>query len=167
MLGCIKRLRQCLRHHDRDTLSDIADAVDRERRHRGGEHRLAVAAGKDRDRRDRAKPVIGKVAAVEDAEHARHRARLRGIYIADRRMTDRRPHEHRVGLTWRVEIVGEASLAGEQRLVLAAQRALITAKARGCAVHQISPDKVAVLRIATLTACGGIAGRLDTGEGRR
>ena len=38
-------------------LADVADAIDGERRHRGREHRLAVAAGKDRDRRDRAKAV--------------------------------------------------------------------------------------------------------------
>ena len=154
LLGCIERLRQRLRHHDRDALTDIADAIDRERRHRGREHRLAVPAGKDRDRRDRAEAVIREIAAGEDAEHARHSARVRHVHAADRRMTDGRPHEHRIGLARRVEVVGEAALAGEQRLVLAAQRAVITAKARGCAVHQISPDEVAVLRNATLAACG-------------
>ncbi len=167
LLGCIERLRQRLRHDDRNALADIADAVDRERRHRGREHRLAVPAGKDRDRRDRAKAVIAEIAAGEDAEHARHSARLRHIHVADRRMTDGRPHEHPVRLARRVEIVGEAALAGEQRLVLAAQRAVITAKACGCAVHQKSPDEIAVLQNATLAACGRIAGRLDTGEGRR
>ena len=38
------RLRQRLRDHDGDRLADVADAVRRQHRHRGREHRLAVAA---------------------------------------------------------------------------------------------------------------------------
>ena len=93
-LGCIERLRQRLRHDDRDALADIADAVDRERRHRGGEHRLAVAAGKDRDRRDRAKAVIAEIAAGEHAEHARHPRACDTSTLRIAAWLDGRAHEH-------------------------------------------------------------------------
>ena len=56
----------------------------------------------------------------------------RDIDAADRRMADRRAHEHAVGLARHVEVVGEPPAAGEQRLVLAAQRAVIAAEACAC-----------------------------------
>jgi hypothetical protein len=83
-------------------------------------------------------------------------------------MADLRAREHAVRLPRHVQVVGEGAAAGEQRLVLAAQGAMIAAEA--CrAVHRVVRIQSgrAVLRITTLTVCGEIAGRLDTGEGRR
>ena len=164
-LGGVLRLRQRFRDHDRDRLADIADAVRRQHRHRGRKHRLAVAAGKHRDRRDRAEPVGRRILAAVDAEHARHRARRREIDRADRRMADRRAHEHAIGLVRHGQVVGEPAAAGQQRLVLAAQGAMIAAEACRAVHHPVR--RLPLLRTATLASCGEIAGRLDTGEGHR
>ena len=56
-LGRVLRLSQRLGDDNRDRLAHIPDAIVGKHRHRGSEHRLAVASRKHRNRRDRAEAV--------------------------------------------------------------------------------------------------------------
>ena len=84
-------------------------------------------------------PSLDRVLAAVGADHARHRARRGQIDIADRRVADRRAHEHAVSLARHGQVVGELAAAGQQRLVFAAQRAVIAAEAGRDAVHGSGP----------------------------
>src|SRR5260370_38615784 len=74
--------------------------------------------------RDRGEIVGQAVGAGEDAEHARQRAGARRVDAANAGMGMGRADHRRIGLMRELEIVAEAALPGEKRLVLGAARGL-------------------------------------------
>jgi hypothetical protein len=68
--------------------------------------------------RDRLKAVGHEVAAGEQRQHARDRHGGGDVDRADARMGVGRTHEHGVGLSGQVYVVGVAALAGDEAQVL-------------------------------------------------
>ena len=79
--------------------------------------------------------VSHEIAAGDHRDDARHGGGHRGVDGADLRMRDACAHEGRMGLAGHHEIVGEASAAGDERRVLAANR-LSAAAEPGAAILQ-------------------------------
>ena len=127
----IERLRPGLGHDHRDRLADMARLVGRERHVRADEDLAAAGAGelhvefrlRHRRVRNGLEAVGAAVGAGEDAEHARHGARLLGVDAQDAGMRIGRAHHRRIGLPRQAEVVAEpAPAGGEAEVLLAAQR---------------------------------------------
>jgi hypothetical protein len=89
----------------------------------GGELHVVTRLGQ-RVVRDRAEPVRGCIGAGEDAEHARHGLRARGIDRADARVRVGRADDRRVGLSVEMEVVAEAAAPGDEPRILRARARL-------------------------------------------
>ncbi len=109
-----------------DGIADEAHLVARQRRPRRLLHRRAVPVLERHDAFERA--VLGEIGAGIDREHARHRARDRGVNALDHAMRDAAADHHRIGLAGELDVVGVAALAAHERGVLAARHRLADAE---------------------------------------
>ena len=116
-LGGVARLGQRLGHHDRHGVADVAHLAVGQHRMLGLLHRRPVlvgdlpAAGQP--------PHAGEVLRREDLEHAGHGLGRVEADPLDAPVRHVRSHEHRVRLARHVDVVGVASLAGQEAHVLA------------------------------------------------
>ncbi len=118
------RLDRGLGDHAGDGVADEADLVDRERRAERLLHRRAVAV---LERRHAFEPAIAgglQVGAGIDREHAGHRARGRSVDALEHAMGMARPHDRRIGLAGKAQVVGVAALAAHELGVLGARHRL-------------------------------------------
>ena len=128
--GGVERLRFGCGNDHRHRLADVAHPVRRQQHMRAGEHVAAARPGElhvefglgHRIVRNGRQAIGGAIGAGEDAEHARHGFRRRGIDGGYARMRMRRAHHRRIYLAVEIEIVGEAALAGDEPLVLFARQ---------------------------------------------
>ena len=101
-------------HHDRHSLADMHHLVARERR---TIQILLIARARQADDHELGGEVRHDVGAREDGVHARQRERGRLVDAADRSVRMRAAHEGGVQHPGHPDVVDEAALALEQRLV--------------------------------------------------
>ena len=123
-VGAIARRRRRRRDDDREGLTDVTDAIRRQRIPRRLREGRAVAAPDTAaplgdERRDRPDAVGDEIAPGEHVEHAGDRPRRRRIDRHHVGVGVRRAHERGVDLTRRLEVVGVAAVAGQQTEILA------------------------------------------------
>ena len=120
-LGGVLRLRVGLGDDHGDAVADIADLALRQQR--VGPHlHVGAVLGLHGPAADQvAEPIGGNVRAVEDRQHARHVGDARLVDADQLRVGVRAAHEHRIGLTMLVDVVGVPALAGDETLILLAE----------------------------------------------
>ena len=119
-LGRLHRLVAGLGDDERDRVADMPDPADRQRRARRDDHRRQCRHLRCTGQR----PEVADVVRGEHAQHAADRAGRVGIDMPDQRMRVRRSNDMRPCLAWQVDVFDEASLAGQEAMVLEARRGL-------------------------------------------
>ena len=117
-----------------DRLADIAHALRRQHRHRGLEHRPAVAAVKDATGGMAPMLVRREILAGDHGDDARHVHRRRGVDRANVGMGDGRAHERGVGLAGTFRSSVNCPRPVSERRVLAADGAMSAAEPKACTV---------------------------------
>ena len=94
---------------------------------------------------DRPEPVGGAIGAGENAKHAGQRQRALLVDRHDARMRVRRAHHGGIGLTGKIEVVGETALAGDEPRVFMPRQGLPDeAEARFQFIHCEAPATLAM-----------------------
>ena len=121
-LGRIARLLHRLGHHHGHVVAHVAHLVDREDRVRRLLHRRAVGVVDQPAARQPAHLALD-VLAGDDAHHAGHLRRGRGVDRFESGVRVRRAHEDGVGLAGQGHVVGVLAGAGQEAIVFLASEA--------------------------------------------
>ncbi len=122
-LNCLRRilgLGQRFGHHDGNRITHEPHLADRQDRLVGLQQRRAVLAFQRHAADEIAVAGGHHVLAGPDSEHAGQLLRLGGVDLFEHAVRVRGAHDHRVGLSGKVQVVGVFALAADQGVVLLA-----------------------------------------------